>query len=160
MAKIQIQSPIVPAQGTVILNRSGIVRHEPIEIKSASQELSVPIEDGHVPNLHVSGVCNGALEPLSPKGQVVPNQAEGHINLSVPTSARELGVDLQVITQEVAPKGKASVSVRITDPSGQPVAGAEVVLMGDRRGRIGPGWLPAFPSPEYFLSRAPELPGP
>ena len=129
VAQIQIQSPIVPAHGTVILNRSGIVRHEPIHIQSASQVLPIPIEDAHVPNLHVSVFLTGALESLSSEGLVVTNQAEGHINLSIPTSARELGVDLQVATQVVAPGGEASVSVRITDPSGQPVPGAEVVLM-------------------------------
>ena len=129
VAQIQIQSPIVPAHGTVILNRSGIVRHEPIHIQSASQVLPIPIKDAHVPNLHVSVFLTGALESLSPEGLVVTNQAEGHINLSIPTSARELGVDLQVTTQVVAPGGKASVSVLITDPSGQPVPGAEVVLM-------------------------------
>ena len=129
VAKVQIQSPIVPAHGTVILNRSGIVRHEPIHIQSASQVLPIPIEDAHVPNLHVSVFLTGALEPLSSEGLVVTNQAEGHINLSIPTSARELGVDLQVATEVVAPGGEATVSVRITDPSGQPVPGAEVVLM-------------------------------
>ena len=129
VAQIQIQSPIVPAHGTVILNRSGIVRHEPIHIQSASQVLPIPIEDAHVPNLHVSVFLTGALESLSPEGLVVTNQAEGHINLSIPTSARELGVDLQVATQVVAPGGEAFVSVLITDPSGQPVPGAEVVLM-------------------------------
>ncbi len=129
VARIQIQSPIVPAHGTVILNRSGIVRHEPIHIQSASQVLPIPIKDAHVPNLHVSVFLTGALESLSPEGLVVTNQAEGHINLSIPTSARELGVDLQVATQVVAPGGEASVSMLITDPSGQPVPGAEVVLM-------------------------------
>ncbi len=154
VAKIQIQSPIVPAQGTIILNRSGIVRHEPIEIQSASQVLSVPIEDAHVPNLHVSVYVTGALEPLSPEGQVVPNQAEGHINLSVPTSARELGVDVQVTTQVVAPKGEASVSVRITDPSGQSVAGAEVVLMAiDEAVLALAGYRHAHPLATFYPER-------
>ena len=129
VAQIQIQSPIVPAHGTVILNRSGIVRHESIHIQSASQVLTIPIEDSHVPNLHVSVFLTGALESLSSEGLVVTNQAEGHINISIPTSARELGVDLQVATPVVAPGGEASVSVRIIDPSGRPVSGAEVVLM-------------------------------
>ena len=129
VANLQIQSPIVPAHGTVILNRSGIVRHEPIYLESASEVFSVPIKDGHVPNLHVSVYLTGALEPLTSQGRVVPNQAEGHVNLSVPKSARELGVDLQVVTQVVAPKGEASVSVLVTDPFGKPIPGAEVVLM-------------------------------
>lgn len=154
VAEIQVQSPIVPAQGTVILNRSGIVRHEPVYIESASQALSVPIKDAHVPNLHVSVYVTGALQPLAADGQVVSNQAEGHINLSVPTSARELGVDLQVVTQVVAPKGKASVSVRITDPSGQPVPGAEVVLMAvDEAVLALAGYRHAHPLQTFYPER-------
>ena len=154
VAKIQIQSPIVPAYATAILNRSGIVRYEPVYIESASQVLSVPIEDAHVPNLHVSLYVTEALEPLSSAGQVVPNQAEGHINLSVPVSARELGVDLQVATQVVAPKGEASVSVRITDPSGQPVPGAEVVLMAvDEAVLALAGYRHAHPLQTFYPER-------
>ena len=158
VAKIQIQSPIVPAHGTVILNRSGIVRHEPIHIQSASQVLPVPIEDAHVPNLHVSVFLTGALESLSSEGLVVTNQAEGHIDIPIPTSARELAVDLQVDTQVVAPRGEASVSVRITDPSGQPVPGAEVVLMAvDEAVLALAGYRHAHPLETFYPPRQKNL---
>lgn len=72
----------------------------------------------------------------------------------MPTSARELGVDLQVATQVVAPKGEASVSVRITDPSGQPVAGAEVVLMAiDESVLALAGYRHAHPLATFYPER-------
>ncbi len=129
VAEILIQSPFVPAYGTVFTNRAGIVTHAPIRIREASQMLPVPIEDAHIPNLHVSvflarGLAGTDSDELSPS-----HQAEGHINLSIPPDTRELGLDLQMARRELAPGGKATVSVRVTDSSGQPVPGAEVVLL-------------------------------
>ncbi len=129
IAEILIQSPIVPAHGTVILNRSGIVSHRPVEIREASQVLEVPVKEAHVPNLHVSVFVRGALSPVDPDSPGKPVQAQGHINLPIPPDVRELGLDLQLATKDVTPGGEVSVSVRITDPAGQPVSGAEVALL-------------------------------
>ena len=128
VAEILIQSPFVPAYGTVITNREGIVSHAPIEIREATHRLTVPIEEAHLPNLHVSVFLTRGLAGTDPDTLSPAHQAEGHINLSIPPDTRELGLELQLATRELAPGGAASASVRVVDPDGAPVAGAEVVL--------------------------------
>ena len=129
VAEILIQSPFVPAYGTVIINRAGIVSHAPIQIREATQMLTVPIEDAHIPNLHVSVFLAQELAGTDPDQLSLSHQAEGHINLSIPPDTRDLGLELHLASRDLAPGGEATASVRVTDPSGQPVPGAEVVLL-------------------------------
>ena len=129
VAEILIQSPFVPAYGTVITNRAGIVSHAPIRIREATHLLIVPIEDAHIPNLHVSVFLVRGLAGTNPDEPAAAHQAEGHINLKIPPDTRELGLDLQLANRDLAPGGEATVSLRVTDSSGQPVPGAEVVLL-------------------------------
>ena len=129
VAEILIQSPFVPAYGTVITNRAGIVTHAPIRIREATQVLTVPIKDAHIPNLHVSVFLARGLAGTDPNAISPSHQAEGHINLRIPPDTRELGLELQLASRELAPGGEATVSLRVTDSSGQPVPGAEVVLL-------------------------------
>ncbi len=129
VAEILIQSPFVPAYGTVITNRAGIVSHTPIRIQEATHLLTVPIEEAHIPNLHVSVFLARGLAGMDPNELSPSHQAEGHINLRIPPDTRELGLELQLASRELVPSGEATASVRVTDPSGQPVPGAEVVLL-------------------------------
>ena len=129
VAEILIQSPFGPAYGTVITNRAGIVTHAPIQIREATQLLTVPIEDAHIPNLHVSIFLARGLAGTDPDELSPSHQAEGHINLKIPPDTRELGLDLQLASRELAPGAEATASVRVTNSSGQPVPGAEVVLL-------------------------------
>ena len=129
VAEILIQSPFVPAYGTVITNRAGIVSHAPIRIREATHLLTVPIEDAHIPNLHVSVFLARGLAGTDPDELSPSHQAEGHINLRIPPDTRELGLELQLASRELAPGGEATVSLQVTDSRGQPVPGAEVVLL-------------------------------
>ena len=125
VAEILIQSPFVPAYGTVITNRAGIMSHAPIRILEETYLLTVPIEDAHIPNLHVSVFLARGLAGTGPDEL----QAEGHVNLRIPPDTRELGLELQLANRDLVPGGEATASVRVMDPSGQPVSGAEVVLL-------------------------------
>ncbi len=129
VAEILIQSPFVPAYGTVITNRAGIVSHAAIRIQEATHLLTVPIEDAHIPNLHVSVFLARGLAGTGPEELATELQAEGHINLRIPPDTRELGLELQLASRDLAPGGEATASVRVMDPSGHPVSGAEVVLL-------------------------------
>ena len=129
VAEILIQSPFVPAYGTVITNRAGIVSHVPIRIREATHLLTVPIEDVHIPNLHVSVFLARGLTGTDPDQLSPSHQAEGHINLRIPPVSRELGLELRLASRELVPGGEATASVRVTDSNGQPVSGAEVVLL-------------------------------
>ena len=129
VAEILIQSPFGPAYGTVITNRAGIVSHAPIRIQEATHLLIVPIEEAHIPNLHVSVFLARGLAGTNPDEPAAAHQAEGHINLKIPPDTRELGLDLQLASRDLAPGGEATVSLRVTNSSGQPVPGAEVVLL-------------------------------
>ena len=80
VAKIQIQSPIVRLTAASFSTDQAF-RHEPIQHSIGFSGVADPIEDAHVPNLHVSVFLR---EPWSLvfRSLVVTNQAEGHINLS------------------------------------------------------------------------------
>ena len=129
VAEILIQPPFVPAYGTVITNRAGIVSHAPIQIQEETHLLTVPIEEAHLPNLHVSVFLARGLAGTDPDELSPSHLAEGHINLRIPPDTRELGLDLQLASRELVPAGEATASVRVTDHRGQPVSGAEVVLL-------------------------------
>lgn len=129
IAQIRIRPSFYPAYGTVITNRAGIVTHAPITIRAGSYTLSVPIEDSHVPNLHVSVRLTGGTPHAALGGALVPVMARGDISLEVPPYSRELALDLRLHDRDLLPGGEAAATVRVTDSEGRPVAGAEVVLL-------------------------------
>ncbi len=129
VAEILIQPPFLPAYGTVITNRAGMVTHTPVEIAQAQYVLSLPIEESHIPNLHVSVLLAGqAPDPVL--GEIlVPAMARGDLNLRIPPYVRELHLDLHMADADLQPGGEAAVTVQVTDHAGLPVPDAEVVLL-------------------------------
>ncbi len=129
VAEILIQPPFLPAYGTVITNRSGIVAREPIAITQAQHVLQVPIAESYIPNLHVTVLLVGQAARPQLDGRLLPAMAHGQLDLSVPPYTRELDLDLQMTDNDLRPGSEAAISVRVTNHAGQPVEGAEVVLL-------------------------------
>ena len=129
VAQIFVEPPFLPAYGTLVLNRDGIVSHEPIEIHTLPYIVDVPILDRHIPNLHVSVLLNGTSVHQVAGGISIPAVARGYLNLEIPPAARELDLDLAMQDQDLEPGATAQIRVSVTNQQGDPVAGAEVALL-------------------------------
>jgi alpha-2-macroglobulin len=64
MAQILVQSPFSPAEGLLTVSRSGILYTERFRLEEGTVTLNVPIEDGHIPNLHVQVDLTGAASAV------------------------------------------------------------------------------------------------
>lgn len=135
VAEIFVQAPFVPAHGTVSWRRSGVLHHEPVSLTEASTVLRVPIEDGHVPNLHVRVDLSGQ-QPRSDDAGVPqpdlpprPAYAAGQLSLPVPPLARTLAVSVAPDDDALVPGGGTTLRVTVHDAAGAAVPGAEVALV-------------------------------
>ncbi len=129
-ARILLQSPFLPAYGTLLVNRGGILTHEAIEIVESPHWLEIPMAaDGHFPNVTVSVYLSGVAPPEDETGQPWPRGAQGSVDLSIPPMSRALGLDMALASTELVPGGTAEIEIRVTDARGAPVPDAEIVLL-------------------------------
>ena len=129
VAQILVEPPFLPAYGTLVLNRDGIVSFEPIEIHTLPYAIDVPILDRHVPNLHVSVLLNGTSAHQGAGGVLIPASARGDLKLEIPPVPRELELDLDMQVRDLEPGDTARISVSVTNQQGDPVVGVEVALL-------------------------------
>ncbi len=130
-ARILVQSPFLPAYGTMLVNRGGILTHESLEITESPYFLEIPIEDGaYFPNLTVSVYLSGAaLREGDETGRTWPHGTQGSVDLSIPPVSRVLNLDLDLASVELTPRATAEIEIRVTDARGRPVPDAEIVLL-------------------------------
>ena len=104
MAQILVQAPFSPAEGLLTVARSGILYTERFRVDKETITLRVPIEEGHIPNLHVQVDLVGAAPRTDDRGEVIadvdprPAYGSGQLNLSIPPLRRTLA--LEVIEQD------------------------------------------------------------
>lgn len=133
-ARILVQSPIAPAELLVTWQRQGMVHAERETLTEASTVIEVPIQEGHVPNLHVQVDVVGAGKRADAVGDRAdlparPAQGRGTLDLPVSTMTRTLSVEVLPSEETMMPGAEAPLRVRVTDSSGAPVSGAEVALV-------------------------------
>ena len=134
-AEILIQSPFEPAEGLVIYARSGLVRSERFSMAGPAHTLRVPLDEAHVPNLHVMVHLVGAAprtdEFERPVGSVPtrPAYASGEICLSISPRNRTLTLELKPEAGELEPGQSTWVDLAVRDSSGRPAAGAEALVI-------------------------------
>ena len=130
-ARILVQSPFLPAYGTMLVNRGGILTHESLEITESPHFLEIPIEDGaYFPNLTVSVYLSGAaLQEGDETGRNWLHGAQGSVDLSIPPVSRALNLELDLASVDLTPGATAEIEIRVTDARGRPVPDAEIVLL-------------------------------
>ncbi len=129
-ARILLQAPFLPAYGTVLTNRGGILNHESVEITESQHFLEIPIdESAYLPNLTVSVYLTGIAAGTDGSNQSHLAAAQGSVDLSIPPVSRELTLELKLPTAVLAPGETAEIEVVVKDPEGNPVPDAEVVLL-------------------------------
>jgi hypothetical protein len=162
VAKLLVQAPFFPAEGLMTIRRSGVVRTERFTMAGPTHTLSVPIEEGHVPNVHVQVDLVGKASRVDDDGRPRtdlpsrPAYGGGSISLPVPPRRRTLAVTVTPAAEQVGPGEPASFAVAVADAAGKPVAGAEVALIVVDEAILGlTGYRHASPIDTFYTDRAP-----
>ncbi len=135
VAQVLVQSPFSPAEGLLTVSRSGILYTERFRIEDGTTTLQVPIEDKHIPNLHVQVDLVGAAPRTDDRGEAVegvpprPAYATGELSLSIPPLQRTLSLQVTPRDKELEPGGQTTLDLLLTGPDGQPVPDAELAVV-------------------------------
>ncbi len=135
VANILVQAPFSPAEGQLTVSRSGILYTERFIMDETSITLKVPIEEKHIPNLHIQVDLVGAAPRTDANGDIVedapprPAYASGQLNLNIPPLQRTLSLEVSPQETELEPGGETILDLTLTDSNGQPVSGAEIAVV-------------------------------
>jgi len=135
VAQVLVQSPFSPAEGLLTVSRSGFLYTERFQVDEDTIILQVPIEEKHIPNLHLQVDLVGAAPRTDDRGQAIadvpprPAYASGQLDLDVPPLQRTLSLQVAPREKELEPGGKTTVDVVLTDAGGQPVPEAELAVV-------------------------------
>ena len=129
-ARILLQAPFLPAYGTVLTNRGGILTHASIEITEGQHLLEISIQElATFPNLSVTVYLTGVTAGGEGAKHNHLAAAQGSVDLSIPPISRELTLEMELSAEEMAPGDTAEIEIVVKDPEGNPVPDAEVVLL-------------------------------
>ena len=127
-AEVLVLSPIVPAEGLLTVNRSGLVHSESFHVGASAVTLRVPIDASLVPGAQVRVDVVGTASRADAPGRVRPAFAGGTAALRVPPVDRTLTVAVAPGASTLAPGGTTTLDVELKDAAGRPVAEGEVAL--------------------------------
>ncbi len=134
-AHILVQSPFSPAEGLLTVSRSGVLYTQRFRLDEGSVTLEIPIEEAHIPNLHIQVYLVGAAARLDDRGEPLPGApkrpayAAGELNLSIPPLQRQLAVEVAPAQAELEPGGETTLLLRVKDAKGVPAAGTELSVV-------------------------------
>ena len=135
VAQVLVQTPFVPAEVLLTVSRSGVLYTERHLIQEGTLTLSVPIEDEHIPNIHLQVDAVGAVPRVGDTGEPVedapsrPAYASGQLNLSIPPLSRTLAVNTSLLDNEIEPGGSTTLEIDVQDAGGNSVADAELAVI-------------------------------
>ncbi|MFN2232073.1 MAG: alpha-2-macroglobulin family protein, partial [Anaerolineae bacterium] len=164
MAEILVQSPFGPAEGLLTVSRSGLLYTERFRIEEGTATLRVPVEEAHIPNLHLQVDLVGAAERTGDEGEAVPGAparpayASGQLDLSIPPIQRTLALQVTPRDRELEPGGETVLDLALTDAGGQPVPDAELaVVVVDEAVLALTGYQLADPVETFYRARSSEV---
>ena len=134
-AQILVQAPFYPAEATMTLRRSGIVRAQRFRMDGPTYTLRLPIEEAWTPNVHVQVDLVGAeartqtLQLNAGTERRQPAFASGEINLSIPPLSRRLNVIATPREKSLEPAASTVIDVEVKDAGGKRVGNSEVAVV-------------------------------
>jgi len=134
-AEILVQSPFVPAEGTLTLRRNGLIETRRFRMNEPSYILKIPIEEKYLPNLHAQVDLIGSAVRTDDSGQVNdklpkrPAYASGSLNLSISLASRKLSVKAEPVAKTLEPGGNTDVQIEVKDNKGNAVANGELAVV-------------------------------
>ncbi|MEX2031313.1 MAG: alpha-2-macroglobulin family protein, partial [Dehalococcoidia bacterium] len=126
-AEVLIPAPFAGAQAFITIERGNVIRREVRRLETNSETLSIPIEDGFVPNVYVSVVLY--REPTD--DDPIPRYHLGYIELPISTATRTLDVQLTPSVEQAEPGETVRYDMVVTDSAGRPVQAELSVNMVD-----------------------------
>ncbi len=158
VAHLVVQTPFPRALALLTLERDGVLSHRVLQIDGDTPSIDVPITGAHAPNVYASVLLLRGREhdQVDATGfeTGAPALRVGYAELAVETAEQRAGVVVATDRPSVGPGDPVTVSVRLTDPSGQPVAGQAAVMVVDEA-VLG---LTGFQTPDPVASLFPERP--
>ena len=140
-AQIMVQSPLPKGQYLVTIEREGIFSEEVITLQEPTTVLDIPISDRYLPVVYVT-LSSYSVRENEPDHDFTTRDTEkpkgyfGATALHVSPKVREFNVEIQLDKSLYQPGEEATVTLKATSQDGQPLAGAELTLMGVDRGVI------------------------
>ena len=134
-AEILVDSPFASATGLVTIAHNQIIELRTFEIADHAAVLEVPITDDHVPELAVQVEIVSTTARTADDGTSLdgvphrPAYASGQALLRVPPLLRTLDVTAEPASTVVEPGAATSLAVEVNDAGGDPVEGANVLLI-------------------------------
>jgi hypothetical protein len=134
-AQILVQSPFTPAEGLLTLGRSGFLYTTRFYIEDGSTTLTIPIKAEYIPNLNIQVDLVGSAPRTNEMGETLTNIdprpafATAQLNLSIPPLERKLSLEVKPDATQLEPGGETTLSVRLMDARGEPVADAELAVV-------------------------------
>ena len=135
VAEILVASPFASATGLMTVTHNRIVELRTFEVTDHAAVLEVPISDQHVPELRLRVDLVATTDRTAADGSVLagapprPAHASGEIVLRVPPVQRTLDVTATPASAVVQPGASTSIAVEVNDAGGEPVEGANVLLI-------------------------------
>ena len=135
VAQVLVQAPFTPAEGLLTVSRSGMLYTEPFRIEDGTLTLQVPVEEKHIPNLHIQVDLVGSAPRVDDQGETLtdvpprPAYASGQLNLSIPPLQRRLTLQATPLDTELEPGGETSIDLVLKDAAGRPVSNAELAVV-------------------------------
>ena len=134
-AEILVGSPFASGTGLMTVTHNRIVELHTFEVTDHAAVLEVPISDWSVPELRLRVDLVGATARTTDDGSVLagapprPAHASGEIVLRVPPVQWTLDVTATPAAAVVQPGASTSIAVEVNDAGGEPVEGANVLLI-------------------------------
>ncbi|MBI4748417.1 MAG: hypothetical protein HY774_07990 [Acidobacteria bacterium] len=133
-AHVLVNSPFLPAQGMMTVERDGIITYHSIELNELSQVLHVPLEDNFIPAIRVSVYLRGEMVRADEDGTELfqlpkcPISATGWIEIPVSSRSRTLSVTAKPLVDQLAPGSATTINLEVRDHTGKPVPESECVV--------------------------------
>ena len=165
-ARIMIQSPWEQATALVTTEREGIRSHRQFALTSTQQSITVPVEDGDIPNMFVSVLLVKGRTNAPPAGTAPaeggpsasdsgdssdpgkPSFRLGYVELNVEDSSKRLSVTVKANKEEYRPGNAAKVTLDVKDRDARGTA-SEVTLWAVDYGVLS---LTAYRTPDVLRS--------
>ncbi len=116
-AQVLVPAPFEGATGLVTVERGKIISHSVQQFPTNSEQLSIPIDDGSVPDVFVSVVLYRPPTQDDP----VARYKVGYVQLHVSTDSRQLNVQVTPDREQAQPGDTVRYDVQVTDANGNGV---------------------------------------
>ena len=124
-ARILVPSPYEEATALITVERDGILNSRVETLTGSAPQIEIPLAERHLPNVYVSVILlNGrTAEPRRTSDPGAPGFKIGYTQLRVDAGSRRLNVAVEPQQDTYRPGEEVTVDLRLTDASGDGVAG-------------------------------------